>query len=383
MRVAGAIGLLPALAISVAVPARADESPLPSSFEVLRSGRVAALDASGALASGWHALGGGGIAANPCTAALALDSAEVHAVTGAAVGGTCIVGGSAASRFRLRIGATPVHHCYRAVEDFVVAPGYADGRANFISVWVDWTPPEPEPIVLIVCTYETFVTSCQAPPGPAAGFLASVAFESTTSLPPGTYLVQMDLCSAPGLWLRLPVDGAGAFEVLLGNQYFPELEPPQFLPPTSATLIRWGTEPGRPGTQTTSDSRAWIDHAPADGLLTANECVTLAPLPDTAASCGISNVAVGLALWADTSCAGIVRGDANCDGRITNFDIQLFVAGLLNNQADYLALGGTPLCFSRRSCWADLNRDGDVNNFDIDPFVSCLTILPPAGVSCP
>ncbi|MBK8915669.1 MAG: hypothetical protein IPM64_13930 [Phycisphaerales bacterium] len=383
MRTWHAIGLLSALSICAAASARADEAALGSAFDVVRSGRVAALDASGAMASSWHTLAPEGIAAVPCSPALALDSAEVNAVTGAAVGGTCIVNGSAASRFLLRVGATPVDYCYRAIEDFVVAPGFADGRANFISVWVNWTPPEPEPIVVIVSTYETFVTDCQAPPGPATGFLGSVAFESTSTLPSGLYLVQIDLCSAPGLWLRLPVDGAGAFEVILGNAYFPELQPPQFLPPTSATFVRWGTEPGRPGSQTTSDSRAWIDHAPADGLLTANECVTLAQLPASASSCGISNVAVGLALWADTSCAGIIRGDANCDGRITNFDIQLFVAGLLSNQADYFSLGGSALCFSRRLCWGDLNRDGDVNNFDIDPFVDCLTILPPAGVSCP
>ncbi|MBK8913951.1 MAG: hypothetical protein IPM64_04980 [Phycisphaerales bacterium] len=74
--------------------------------------------------------------------------------------------------------------------------------------------------------------------------------------------------------------------------------------------------------------------------------------------------------------AQCLRGDANCDGQIDNFDIAPFVVAVLDHSGDapqaYLALGATPECWALRGCWGDLKPDGGVNNFDIDPFVHCV-----------
>lgn len=59
-------------------------------------------------------------------------------------------------------------------------------------------------------------------------------------------------------------------------------------------------------------------------------------------------------------------GDANCDGRVDNFDIEPFVLGLTSDVNYALAFPDCP-----RSN-ADLDGDGLVTNFDIDPFVERL-----------
>ncbi|MBL8880015.1 MAG: hypothetical protein JNG88_12920 [Phycisphaerales bacterium] len=62
-----------------------------------------------------------------------------------------------------------------------------------------------------------------------------------------------------------------------------------------------------------------------------------------------------------------LRGDANCDGEVNNFDIDPFVLALTNPSA-YAA--AHPDCTIDN---ADVNMDGAVNNFDIDPFVALIT----------
>lgn len=67
-------------------------------------------------------------------------------------------------------------------------------------------------------------------------------------------------------------------------------------------------------------------------------------------------------------------GNANCDAAVNNFDIDLWVAGLLGDALRYSALGGTAACWEARSCWGDVNGDGAFNNLDIDAFVVRLTV---------
>lgn len=62
-----------------------------------------------------------------------------------------------------------------------------------------------------------------------------------------------------------------------------------------------------------------------------------------------------------------LRGDANCDCRVDNFDIDPFVLALTNPSAYAVQY---PDCDTSH---ADVNADGVVNNFDIDPFVLVLT----------
>lgn len=62
----------------------------------------------------------------------------------------------------------------------------------------------------------------------------------------------------------------------------------------------------------------------------------------------------------------VPRGDANCDGRTDNFDIDAFVLRLVNESAYAQAYPHCPPA----AC--DANGDGSVDNFDIDPFVRLL-----------
>lgn len=64
-----------------------------------------------------------------------------------------------------------------------------------------------------------------------------------------------------------------------------------------------------------------------------------------------------------------IRGDANCDGIVNNFDIDYFVNGILNIPSAYI---GEEDCWNNRTKWGDINQDNFFNNFDIDSFVSCI-----------
>ncbi|MBK8916014.1 MAG: hypothetical protein IPM64_15700 [Phycisphaerales bacterium] len=59
-------------------------------------------------------------------------------------------------------------------------------------------------------------------------------------------------------------------------------------------------------------------------------------------------------------------GDMNCDGVVTNFDIDPFVLALVDPEAWAIAYPGCPILNG------DVNGDGAFTNFDIDPFVDLL-----------
>ncbi|QOJ14396.1 MAG: choice-of-anchor D domain-containing protein [Planctomycetia bacterium] len=64
--------------------------------------------------------------------------------------------------------------------------------------------------------------------------------------------------------------------------------------------------------------------------------------------------------------AGFALGDLNCDGMVNNFDIDAFVAAILNPDGYAQVF---PHC---DRMLADINDDGFANNFDIDPFIECV-----------
>ncbi|MBK8914728.1 MAG: hypothetical protein IPM64_09060 [Phycisphaerales bacterium] len=80
-----------------------------------------------------------------------------------------------------------------------------------------------------------------------------------------------------------------------------------------------------------------------------------------------------------------LRGDANCDGAVNNFDIDPFVAAILDPASPTPPAGytGSTECWDLRLCWGDVSGDDLLNNFDIDPFVACILASPPPGVDCP
>jgi hypothetical protein len=93
--------------------------------------------------------------------------------------------------------------------------------------------------------------------------------------------------------------------------------------------------------------------------------------PVTTGSAGSYDVVVTNPAGSVTSDAATltvnVRGDANCDGVVNNFDIDPFVLAISSGQAAWEAAYSCDFL-----CACDADGDGVVNNFDIDPFVALL-----------
>ncbi|MBL8877676.1 MAG: hypothetical protein JNG88_01035 [Phycisphaerales bacterium] len=70
--------------------------------------------------------------------------------------------------------------------------------------------------------------------------------------------------------------------------------------------------------------------------------------------------------WRDVTPTPALLGDMDCDGALTNFDIDPFTLSLTAPAEYEIAF---PHCNREH---ADLNGDGAVDNFDIDPFVALL-----------
>ncbi|MBL8877841.1 MAG: hypothetical protein JNG88_01875 [Phycisphaerales bacterium] len=88
---------------------------------------------------------------------------------------------------------------------------------------------------------------------------------------------------------------------------------------------------------------------------------------------GSYDVAVSNAAGSTTSAAAqllvTVRGDANADGNVNNFDIDAFVFGIVEGETAYESAFANDF-----ACALDVNRDGVVNNFEIEPFVECVQL---------
>ncbi|MBK8915805.1 MAG: thrombospondin type 3 repeat-containing protein [Phycisphaerales bacterium] len=91
----------------------------------------------------------------------------------------------------------------------------------------------------------------------------------------------------------------------------------------------------------------------------------------TPADAGSYDVIVSSACGSTTSDAALLtvrlRGDANCDGLVNNFDIDAFVLAIVEGQGAWSALYDCDYL-----CAIDVSGDGAANNFDIDPFVALI-----------
>lgn len=109
--------------------------------------------------------------------------------------------------------------------------------------------------------------------------------------------------------------------------------------------------------------------------------------PESCAFRGGTSQGAG-AVCSNTVClARCLGGDANCDNRINNFDVDPWIIGVLNAgavvaPAGYLATGASAACWELRNCWGDVNGDRGWNGFDVDPFVVCIIAQPPPGSPC-
>lgn len=117
----------------------------------------------------------------------------------------------------------------------------------------------------------------------------------------------------------------------------------------------------------------------ANTLVQRNNAPQISPV--TPAATSVVGASISFTVSTAPPC---LRGDANCDNAVNNFDIDYFVDALLSggDSTAYLARGGTQACFDLRNCWGDFDASSTLNNFDIDGFVSCILSSPPPGQAC-
>ncbi len=100
---------------------------------------------------------------------------------------------------------------------------------------------------------------------------------------------------------------------------------------------------------------AWMTSALV--LVMAAGCVVEAPLPPPV---GDESVSAKEGTFSPQD--GCDPCDTNCDGRVDSFDIEPFIALLVDPQTQPCA-----------PCAGDINGDGAIDSFDIEPFVLCLS----------
>lgn len=362
-------------------PPAAEKWDLP--IRTIRAGRVAPLDEHGIVSGLWTLVGmdEGGVAGagdGQCGAGLAFDGAGVDPATGALLPGPCQSG--APTRPDVQAGnQPPLPRISHIIEDMRVPNSmYRGGRVTRVECVVHWRPTTPEPMVVLVNCWQVFLP--QTSYYHTQGFLGGILFEADGVFSAGEYLVTIDLCDVPVTKILLPSapSSFGAYEIRVGRMYlYTSPERPLFIPSTNATFAMWVTGGGRPGDQT---SDAYLGNDDADGSLGYASHFSLGS--NVASACAVGLRSVAAAFWARPSCGYPLSGDANCDCRVNDFDIDPFVAALTSDRAGYLHTGATLSCYSLMNVWGDLNGNGRLDNFDIDPFVSCLTLPHDPGQGC-
>lgn len=112
---------------------------------------------------------------------------------------------------------------------------------------------------------------------------------------------------------------------------------------------------------------AVVGGATVAGVHTATLALTGVHVDDAGAFDVVLSNDCGTVTSAAAMLAVSVPSDANCDGLVNNFDIDAFVAAVVQGHAAWQSAHSCDFF-----CANDANHDGAVNNFDIDAFVECI-----------
>lgn len=307
----------------------------------------------------WMEYGQGGTAQTICQTSFCFDNFEVDGaavgaqfpfpVDGAANGGCDPDCGLGSARWYF---GTAYCNMYYTNDMTTVSgcEGAASERLSFAWYWTVGGVGTSEPCLIAVFTAEDFDDTCVGPD--ATNYYSGVIY-SFGVLPSGGYYFTdiPDLCDF-GLFHQLPLDGSGAYTVILANAFDGQT---LFLA-TCAQPMLWGTK----GCRGSQGAIQWDDDAPIDGVHTApGECYdyTYGVCPDP----------LGGAMLFYGPGGDCCPADTNCDGVVDFFDIDPGIADILN---------GTSGC---SACASDVNQDGVVDFFDIDPLIAAIlngTCLP-------
>ncbi|MBL1217109.1 MAG: hypothetical protein D8M59_06385 [Planctomycetes bacterium] len=155
--------------------------------------------------------------------------------------------------------------------------GMQSERASFAWHWEVNGPGTSEQCYVAVFTAEDFDDTCSGPP--ASGYYSGIIWDfGILASSVGYYWFDSaDLLCDTGLFHQLPLDGVGAYSMILGQAY----NGTEITLATCAQPMLWGTKPANPGYQGPAQ---WDDDNPSDGMHSApDECydyaVALCPDP--------------------------------------------------------------------------------------------------------
>ncbi|MCH8807360.1 MAG: hypothetical protein IH986_14930 [Planctomycetes bacterium] len=325
------------------------------------------------LKSPWYDIGGGGVA-QLCSQELVFDLFEgrrnatggpmdpATPTEGAAFGGYDPICFGPGSQARWFFGSG--FHAPMTVNDFVVEPisiGATSDRVQFAWHWFVGGPGTSEQCFVAIFIAEEFDNSCSKTP--TSGEFDGVILDFGVLENIEEYRwTDTELCLA-GLFLQLPLDGAGAYTIFLARDYDPATG--VLTPSTSAQMMLWGQKPIAIGEH--PDPVVYVDYDPANFRIEpATECDAWGP---GTVFCPSDNIGPMFNLYGGhiDFCFGLLCGDTNCDGLFNGGDIDAFFFALADPAQWETRF---PLC--DLLCAADINGDARVNGGDIDPFFRAL-----------
>lgn len=369
----------------------ADGPPVVPGGEIVevRPTHVARIDSAGRMITPWLELPSqrNGPLSSPCGTLALFDNLEAGTVSG--------YGGSCPGRIVLGTG----YNNPFVTNDYTIAPAScAGGLSQRLQVaW--YLGPCPgdadgalERHFVALLNWETFGDCTEN--YDRTGFIDGLVFGPfrvgggpVPCNPGGYYLADIDDLCELGLGLTMPLDGSGAYDVVLARDYTDsdgDGTPDTLVLVESGHVMLWGCDgPDKPDNPASQGAHQYDDDNPADGVHDprpadqGGECYDyrrgLCPDPlgaavaffnsdraDPPRTTGGYVHLVGEEVECCEAC------DLNCDGRVDAADIQPFIDRLFGD-AD-------PCCGRRgaRRHSGDANGDGRVDAGDIEAFVACL-----------
>jgi hypothetical protein len=161
------------------------------------------------------------------------------------------------------------------INDMTVAPNAHGAEATMSRFTWGWGPLVPTQCIVAVFTAETFVDCLTGPPGSASeydGIIYDYGFQTGGG---GYFWASNDLSPFPGLFHQMPMDGSGAYLIILANAEDPITGALTVdLTPGTQPML-WGTgdhESPPDGRVGTHGPEGWDDDFPANGMHDLGEC---------------------------------------------------------------------------------------------------------------
>lgn len=228
--------------------------------------RVARVRADGSLAEPWRPIIGMDWPNDPWFMAFDCFEADPASANGTPYDGAYGVSYNEPGAGGNRYFFGPAYNNPFVAADMKATSGYAGGQASRTSFAWNWGGQTGETCIIIIQTWDRFAdTEAGTAPDTSTGqFLSGFAFDFGTTLAPGVYFAGVNL-TTPDKFL-LPVDGQGAYTVVVANNVSPGPPPTVTLASLGQPML-WVTKPMNPSFQ---GPLQWDDDNPANGVHRTN-----------------------------------------------------------------------------------------------------------------